>query len=68
MSDEKVLSLRAQVTSAMTMLGMCSICGMPATGTCPLCGRLVCRMCSHATTGVCRACEGKQQKAPARLT
>jgi hypothetical protein len=52
----------------MTMLGMCSICGSPATGTCPLCGRLVCRMCSHATTGVCRACEGKQQKAPTVLT
>lgn len=66
--DGKVLSRRVRVTSLMAMVGMCSICGRPATGTCPLCGRLVCRACSHSTTGVCRACEGKQQKTVTRLT
>ena len=50
----------------MTMVGICSLCGRPATATCALCGRLVCSQDMNPVTRVCRACAAKQLK-PTRL-
>jgi len=52
---------------AMSMIGICSLCGRPASNTCPLCGRLVCAHDSNPVTKVCRACAAKEMK-PTRMT
>lgn len=52
---------------AMSMIGICSLCGRPASTTCPLCGRLVCAQDSNPVTRVCRACAAKEMK-PTRMT
>lgn len=52
----------------MTMVGVCSVCGAPATCTCPICGKLVCRSCSHAVTSVCAPCEMRRGEISKRIT
>jgi hypothetical protein len=47
---------------AMSMIGICSLCGRPASTTCPICGRLVCAQDSNPVTRVCRACAAKDMK------
>jgi len=44
------------------MLGMCSLCGRPATSTCTLCGRLVCSQDMNPVTRVCRVCAARQMR------
>ncbi|MCU0852803.1 MAG: hypothetical protein MUC90_06080 [Thermoplasmata archaeon] len=46
----------------MSMIGICSVCGRPATTTCALCGRLVCFQDSDPLTRVCKACAVKGKK------
>jgi len=59
---EDFISLEVALNLAMSMIGICNLCGRPANTTCPLCGRLVCTQCSNPVTRVCRACSAKQMK------
>ena len=45
----------------MAMIGICDICGKPATATCIICGKLVCESCVDRGTGVCARCSHKSE-------
>ena len=47
----------------MTMVGICSICGAPATSTCRMCGKLFCSRCIDRESGVCVRCHHKKETA-----
>lgn len=52
----------ALISTEMAMVGICDICGGPATGTCKLCGKLVCRRCLDGATGICKGCSQKGER------
>lgn len=62
LSEESYFWLGVALSVAMSMIGLCSICGKPAVTTCPICGRLVCSQDSDPVTHVCRSCAPKQMK------
>ncbi|HVO77937.1 MAG TPA: hypothetical protein VMS79_03620 [Methanomassiliicoccales archaeon] len=47
----------------MTTVGMCMICGRPATHTCAICGRLVCDQHFNRDVGMCTICAPKTKRA-----
>ena len=45
----------------MAMVGICDICGRPATTTCIICGKLVCGSCVDRESKVCVSCSHKRE-------